>query len=77
MVIGAEASQLHLFGILNLLGITVTPFHGHLRIRIGVDENIEGAVAIQNREEGDRSGDLTENSLDLLLDFFFCLLDGL
>lgn len=46
MVICAEAPQLDLFTVLDLLRITVTPLDGHLGIRIGVYEDVESTVAI-------------------------------
>jgi hypothetical protein len=46
MVAGAETSQLHLFSIPNLFCITVTPFYRNIRVGIGIDEDIERAIAI-------------------------------
>lgn len=76
MIICTKASQLHLFGVLDLLGVTVAPFHRHFGVRIGVDQDVEGAVAVQNGEEGNGRGDLAEDCLDFVLDLFFGLLDG-
>lgn len=77
VIIGAEAPELDLLCVLNILGITVTPFHGYLGVSIGVDENVECAVAVEDREECDRGSDLAENGLDLLLDFLVGFLNGL
>jgi hypothetical protein len=77
VVVGAEASQLHLLGVLDLLGITVAPFHRHVRVSIGVDEDVEGAISIENGEEGDGGGNLAENGLDLFLNFLFGFLNWL
>ena len=43
MIIRAEASQLHLFSVLDLLGVTVAPFNRHVGVRIGVyqDMNVQ------------------------------------
>lgn len=46
MVVGAEATQLHLFGILDLFSITISPLHGHFRVRVSVNQHIEGAVSV-------------------------------
>lgn len=51
MVVGTEAAQLDLFCILDLLGVTVAPFHGHFGVGIGVDKHVECAISVQNGEE--------------------------
>ncbi len=72
MTTRTKTPQLHLLPILNLPRIAVAPLHGHLRVRIGVDEDVEGAVAgVELGEEGHRGGDLAEDRLDLGLNFFF------
>lgn len=76
MVIGAETPQLYLLRIGDLLCVAVAPFHGHFRVRISVDEDVECILSIQDREKGDRGNNLTEYSLDLFLDLFFRLLCG-
>lgn len=68
MVGGAEPTQLHPLAILNLLGIRVSPLDGDVRVGVGVDEDVEGAVAVELGEEGDRGGDLAEDGGDLGLD---------
>lgn len=45
----AEAPQLHLLGILDLLRITVTPFHRHLGVGVCIDEHVERAVTLELR----------------------------
>ena len=77
MIARAKTPQLHLFPILNLLGVAVPPFHRHLRVRVRVDEDVEGAVAgIELGQKGHGGGDLAEDGLDLELDFLFRLLGG-
>jgi hypothetical protein len=73
MVAGAEAAQLDLFAVDNLLGVTVAPFHGHLAVGVGVDEDVEGALVGQLGEEGDGGCDLAEDGGDLVLDLLFGL----
>ena len=46
VVISAEATQLHLLGVLDFFSIAVSPFHGYFRIRICVNQNIEGAISV-------------------------------
>lgn len=65
----AEASQLHSLAILNLLSVGVSPLDGDVAVRIGVDEDVEGAVAAELGEEGDGGGDLAEDGGDFGLDF--------
>lgn len=74
VITGAEAPQLHLLPILDLLCITITPFDGDIRVGVGVDEDVEGAVAIELGKEGDGGGNLSEDGLDLRLDFLLRLL---
>lgn len=76
MIICAEASQLHFLGVLDFFGVTVAPFDRHFGVRIGVYQDVEGAVTIQDRKKSDGGGDLAENRLNLVLDFFFGFLDG-
>jgi hypothetical protein len=49
VVVGGKAAQLHLFGVLNIFCITVTPFQRHLRVLIGVDQYVESAITIEHR----------------------------
>jgi hypothetical protein len=78
MALRAEPTQLHPLAVDDLLGVAVAPLDGHLARGVGVDEHIEGAVALQLREEGDGSGDLPEDGgylgLDLGFGFFFFFL---
>jgi hypothetical protein len=80
MTVRAKAPQLHLFAVLDLLRITVAPFYGDFRVGVSVDEDVEGAVSVQDREEGHGCGDLAEDRLNLVLDFFLgfflCLRGG-
>lgn len=71
MVARAETPQLHLLPIPDLLGIAVAPFYWDVRISVGVDQNVECAVPVQLRQEGDGGGDLAEYGLDLRLDLLF------
>lgn len=75
MIIRAEASQLHLFSVLDLLGVTVAPFNRHVGVRIGVYQDIECAVPVQDRKKRNGGGDLAEDGLDLVLDFLLGFLD--
>jgi hypothetical protein len=72
----AETPELHLLPILDLLRIAIAPFHWYIAIRIGIDQYVERAVAIELGEEGYRGGDLAEDRLDLGLDLGFGLLGG-
>lgn len=74
VVVGAEAPKLYLLGILDIFGITVAPFDRYFRVCICVDKNVECAVAVQHGKECNRGSDLSEDSLDLLLDLLFCFL---
>jgi hypothetical protein len=69
----AEPPQLHPLPILNLLGIRITPLHGHVRVGIRVYEDIECAVSGELGEECDGGGDLTEDGGDLGLNLCFGL----
>lgn len=53
MVVGAEASELHLLCVLDFFGVAVAPFYGDLGVGIGVYQNVECAVAIQDGQECD------------------------
>jgi hypothetical protein len=64
---------LHFLGVLDVFGITVTPFQRNFGILVGIDQDIEGAVAIKHGQECDGSCDLAEDGLDLLLDVLICL----
>lgn len=70
---GTEPPQLHPLPALDLLGVAVAPLHRHVRVRVGVDQHVEGAVARQLREERHRGGDLAEDGGDLGLDLLLGL----
>ncbi len=72
MITRTKAPELHLLSILDFFRVAVAPFQGHVRVRVGVHENVEGAVAVEHGEEGHACGDLPENGLDFGLDFGFC-----
>lgn len=74
MITRAKTPQLHLLRILDLLRVAVAPLHRHLGVGIRVHEDVERAVALELREEGDRGCDLAEDGLDFVLDFLLCLL---
>lgn len=64
----AEAAELDAFSVGNLLGVAVTPLHGHVRIGVGVHEHVERAGSVELRQECHGRGDLPEYRLDLSLD---------
>lgn len=75
MVICAEASELHLLGVFDLLRVAVAPFDRHFRVCVRIYEHIECAIPIENRKEGHGGGDLSEDGLDFVLDLFLGFLD--
>ena len=77
MIARAETPQLHFLPIFNLLGVAISPFHRHFRVRVRVDQDVEGAVArIELWQEGHGGCDLAEDGLDLELDLLFGFLGG-
>ncbi len=72
----AKPAELYPLSILDLLRVTVAPFDGHFAIGVGVDEHIEGAVAVELGEKGYGGRDLSENRCDLGLDLRFRLVGG-
>ena len=74
MVARAEAAQLDALAVLDLLGVAVAPLDGHLAVGVGVDEHVEGAVAVELREERHARRDLPEDGGDLGLDLGLGLL---
>ena len=77
MIARAETPQLHLLPILNLLGVAISPFHRHLRVRVRVDQDVERAIArVELGKEGHGGGDLAEDGLDFELDLLFGFLGG-
>lgn len=73
MVRRAEAPQLHSLAVLNLLGVGVPPLNRNVAVCVGVDEDVEGAVAAELGEECNGGGDLAEDGGDFGLDFGFGL----
>lgn len=69
MVRSAEPTQLDTLAVLNLFGVGVAPFDRDIAVSVCVDEHVECAVTVELRQEGDGSGDLSENGGDLGLDF--------
>lgn len=70
----AEAAQLDLLPADNLLAIAVTPLHRDVRVGVGVDEHVEGALpGVELGQESHRRGDLAEDGGDLGLDLGFGL----
>lgn len=51
MIRRAEPSQLHLFTVLDLLGVRVTPFNRDLAIGVCVDEHVKGAITVKLGQE--------------------------
>ncbi len=76
VITSTKASQLHLLSVLDLLGVAIAPFNGHIGISVGVYKHIKGAVAVELWQKGHGSGDLSEYRLDLCLDYFLRLLGG-
>lgn len=77
MTLGTKPPQLHPLPILNLLGVAVAPLDGHLGRRVGIHQDVEGAVAaLELGEEGHGGGDLPEDGGDLGLDLGFGLFFG-
>lgn len=75
MVICTEAPELHLLGVFDLLGVAVAPFDRDFGVCVRIHEHVECAVSVENGEEGNGRGDLSENGLDLVLDLLFGFLD--
>lgn len=73
VVVGAETPELHFLGVLDLLSVAVAPFHGDLGVGVGVHQDVECAVAVEDGQEGHGSGDLSEDGLNFVLDFLFGL----
>jgi len=76
MVRGAEAAQLDVLAVCNLFCVRVAPLDGHVRVGVGVDEHVEGAVAAELGQEGDGRGDLAEDGGDFGLDLGLGLVVG-
>ena len=74
MITRTKTPQLHLLPIFNVLSIAISPLHWHLAICIGIHQYIERTIALQLRQECDRSCDLPEDRLDFGLDLGFCFL---
>lgn len=70
MIPRAKPPQPHLLPALDLAPIAIPPLHRHVRVRVGVDQHVEGrGRRVELREEGHRGGDLAEYRLDFALDF--------
>ena len=76
MITRTKAPQLPLFPITNLFRIAIAPLHRYLAISIGIYQHVECTFAVELGQEGDGRGDLSEDRLDLGLDFCFGLLGG-
>lgn len=76
MITRTETPQLDLLPVLDLPRVAVAPLQRHLRVRVGVDQHVEGAVAVQHRQEGHGGRDLSEDGLDLVLDLLFGFFGG-
>lgn len=76
MIVRAKAPELHLLRVLDLLRVAVTPLNRDFGVGVGVYEDVEGAVAVKHGEEGYGCGDLSEDSLNFVLDLFLGFLDG-
>lgn len=76
VVTGTKASQLHFLPVPNFFSVAITPFDWHIRVCICIYKDIECTGAVQLRKKGHRRGYLAEDSLDLGLDFFLCLVWG-
>ena len=72
----AEPPELDALAVLDLLGVRVAPLDGDVGVGVGVDEHVEGAVALQLGQEGDAGGDLAEDGGDLGLDLRFGFVGG-
>ena len=68
MITRTKTPQLHLFPVLDLLGIAIAPFQRYFRVCVCIDQDIERAIAIELWEKGNGCGDLAEYGLDLVLD---------
>lgn len=78
MIASAEASELHLLAILDLLRIAVAPFEWDIRVGVSIDKNVECAVSVEHWQESHGGRDLSENGLNLRLNFrlgllFWCI----
>lgn len=76
MISSAETPQLHLLPILDFFGVAISPLYWDVRISVSVDKDVESAIAVELWEERHGGGDLSENGLDLGLDFLFSFLGG-
>jgi hypothetical protein len=74
MIHGAETPQFNIFSVLDVLGVAVSPFLvWDIGVGVGIDEDVESTPTFQHWQEGDRSGNLAYNGLDLGVDLGFCL----
>ena len=70
---GSEAAELDFGRVQNVARVGIGPLFGSFDFLVRVHEQVEGAGFLQERKEGDTSGDLTNDGLDFVVD----LLDGL
>ena len=68
-----ETPQLHSLAIFDFFRVRISPFNRDITIRVGIHQDIEGAVPAQLREERNRGGNLSEYSSDFGLDLSFGL----
>lgn len=76
VVTRTETPQLHFLAVLDLLCITITPFHRYIGIRVCVHKNIESTITVQLGKERHRGGNLAKDGLNLILDLLLGLLRG-
>ena len=70
---GSEATELHLLTVHDVPGIGILPLLRYEGRLVGVHQQIEAAGLVQEGKEGNRRGNLTDDGLNLVMNF----LDGL
>jgi len=65
-----KTAQLDLLAVHDVARIGVFPFLWHGSILLGVDQKIEGARLVEERQKSDAGGDLSDDGLDFAVDFF-------
>lgn len=76
MIPRTEPAQPHLLPALNLAPVAVPPLHGHVRVRVRVDQHVERRRRVQLGQERHRGGDLSEYGLNFALDVGFGFVGG-
>jgi hypothetical protein len=71
-----ERSELDFIALLNILRVGLLPQFGCVQILRRVDEEVERARLVEQRQERDTTRDLTNDSTDLLSDLLLGLLDS-